>query len=119
MFEDSFANKSKQSVAKLDEDDLMAEARRVSKEAMPDRNKLFLLPDEMEEKKAEIKKAEQAQINYGGSVDEEVHKDLQSKYEGLLSLYGEQEKKTAFQDAKIVALQDELKDALKNVAEKD
>ena len=60
MFEDSFANKSKQqSVAKLDEDDLMAEARRVSKEAMPDRKKLFLLPDEMEEKKAEIAKAEQ------------------------------------------------------------
>lgn len=54
MFEDSFANKSKQSVVKLDEDDLMAEARRVSKEAMPDRNKLFLLPDEMEEKKAQI-----------------------------------------------------------------
>ena len=63
MFEDSFANKSKEkSMAKLDEDDLMAEARRVSKEARPEsrteRNKLFLLPEEMEEKKVEIETAE-------------------------------------------------------------
>ena len=46
-------------MARLDEDDLMAEARRVSKDALPDRKKLFLLPDEMEEKKNEIEKAEQ------------------------------------------------------------
>ena len=81
----------------------MAEARRVSKEAMPERKKLFLLPEEMEQKKVEIEEAEKNNINFS-SVDEEGFNELTSKYEGLLSLYSEQEKKVSFQGAKIAAL---------------
>jgi len=53
-----------------------------------------------------------AATKFRWNVDENVHRELQSKYEGLLSLYSEQEKKVAFQEAKISALQGELKDAL-------